>query len=38
MLVMLRIVEPSEGAILIDGVDITKIGLSNRKFLLYSSI
>jgi len=36
MLVMLRIVEPSQGTILIDGVDITRIGLSDRKFIIYT--
>lgn len=29
---MRRIVEPSQGTILIDGIDVMKIGLANREF------
>ena len=37
LLSLFRIIEPAKGAIFIDGVDITKVGLYKRTFSLHYS-
>ena len=37
LLALFRIIEPASGTIVIDGVDVTKIGLHARKSLLMFS-